>query len=118
MAALTVQTLVDAGTKPTFAAPTLTDTADLGNGKNTFLVYKNTDASNIKTVTITVPGNNSYGQANPDPAITVGTVTGEVWIPLRKEYDDLSGNNVAAITISGTGGVTGLTCALVRVNWA
>lgn len=117
MAALTVQHIVDAATKPTFAAPTLTDTADYGNGHNTFLVYKNTDASNVKTVTITVPGNTAYGQPWPDPAPTVATVTGEIWIPLRREYDDGTGANTVAITVSGTGGVTGLTCALVRVDW-
>lgn len=118
MAALTVQHLVDAATKPTFAAPALADTADYGNGKNTFLVYKNTDASNVKTVTLVVAGNNVYGQPNPDPAYTVGTVTGEVWIPLRKELDDGNLTNTVTTAITGTGGVTGLTCALVRVDYA
>lgn len=117
MAALTTQKLVDAGTKPTFGAAALTDTAEVGNGINTFVVYKNTDA-NSKTVTITVPGNTTYGQPKPDPAITVAANTGEVWIPLRKEYTDPTGAGVGrcTLTVSGTGGVTGVTVAVVQVG--
>lgn len=115
MAALTTFNLVDAGTKPTFVAAALTDTAEIGNGYNTFVVYKNTD-SNIKTVTITAPGLNDYGQPNPDPAISVAITTGEVWIPLRKAYDPADGLGRATLTVSGTGGVTGVTVAVVRVG--
>jgi hypothetical protein len=115
MAALSTQNIADAGTKPTFGAAALTDTAEVGNGRNVFVVYKNTD-TNVKTVTITVGGNTSYGQPTPDPAITVAANTGEVWIPMRKEYDDGTGR--ATLTVSGTGGVTGVTVAVVRLNWA
>lgn len=86
MAALATQNLVDAGTAPTFGAVAATDTAEVGNGRNTFAVYKNGSGSSIN-VTITVPGNTSYGQPNPDPVIAVGAGA-EKWIPLRKEYGD------------------------------
>lgn len=117
MAALTTFPLVDAGTKPTFGAAALSDTAEVGNGKNTFVVYKNTD-SNIKTVTITVPGNTTFGQPQPDPAIAVAATTGEVWIPLRKEYADaaVAGVGRCTLTITGTGGVTGVTVAVVQTG--
>lgn len=117
MAALTTQKLVNAGTKPTFGAAALSDTAEVGNGGNTFVVYKNTD-SNAKTVTITVPGTTTYGQANPDPALTLAATTGELWIPLRKEYADaaVAGVGRCTLTVSGTGGVTGVTVAVVQVG--
>lgn len=115
MAALTTQNIVDAGTKPTFGAAALSDTAEIGNGYNTFVVYKNTD-TNAKTVTITAPGNNDYGQPNPDPALTLAANTGELWVPLRKAYDPSDGTGRATLTVSGTGGVTGVTVAVVRAG--
>lgn len=115
MAALSTQNIVNAGTKPTFGAAALTDTAEIGNGVNTFVVYKNTD-TNAKTVTITAPGSNDYGQPNPDPALALGANTGELWIPLRKAYDPADGTGRATLTVSGTGGVTGVTVAVVRVG--
>lgn len=113
MAALTTQNIVNAGTKPTLVAAASSDTASIGSGHNTFVVYKNTD-SNAKVVTLTAPGNTDYGQPYPDPAIALPATTGEIWIPLRKEYDDGTGRAVLAVT--GTGGVTGVTVAVVRVS--
>lgn len=115
MAALTTQNIVNAGTAPTFGAAALTDTAEVGNGVNSFVVYKNSD-TNAKTITITAPGNNSYGQPNPDPALTLAANTGELWIPLRKEYDAADGTGRTTLTVSGTGGVTGVTVAVVRMG--
>jgi len=113
MAALTTQLLVSAGTAPTFVAAAASDTVEVGNGKDTFVVYKNTDA-NIKTATIVVLGNTAYGEPNPDPAIPIPITTGEKWIPIRKEFDAADGTGRATINITGTGGVTGLTVAVVR----
>lgn len=113
-APLTINEVVDAGTKPVSQNSSASDTVDLGDGKDTFLVYKNTGGS-VAVVTIGVPGNTSYGQANPDPAISVAITTGEVWIPLRKEYDDGSGNNTATITATNSGAT--LQVAAVRVAW-
>jgi hypothetical protein len=115
MTALTVNHLVDAGTKPTFQNSSASDTADYGNGKNSFLVYKNTGGSN-SVVTINVPGNNVYGQPYPDPAITVLATSGEMWIPLRKEEDDGNGTNTVTVTATNSGAT--LQVALVRVDWA
>ena len=112
MAALTTQNIVAAGTAPTFGAAASSDTAEVGNGVNTFVVYKNTNAS-TRTVTVTVPGNLSYGQASPDPTFTLGATTGELWIPLRKEYDAGDGSGRCTITLSAT---TNVTVAVVRMG--
>lgn len=114
MTALTTQTIVDAGTAPNFALQTATtsDTVEIGSGRDTFVVYKNTGTQ--KTVTITVAGNTSYGQPMPDPALTLAATTGELWIPMRKEYDNGSGRAAIALTSDATG----VTVAVVRANWA
>lgn len=113
MAALTTFPLVDAGTAPSTASPSASDTAEVGNGHNTFLVYRNTGSSAL-VVTIVVPGNTSYGQLNPDPAITVPITTGEKWIPLRKEYD--AGDGSGRVTITATGVAVGQTVSVVQVG--
>lgn len=110
MAALTVQTLVDSGSAITFVAASVSDTADVGNGRNTFLVYKNTNAA-ARIMNVVVPGNTSYGQALPDVPVTVPLTNGERWIPLRKEYADQDTNR-ATITVADASGVT---VAVVRI---
>jgi hypothetical protein len=117
MADIATQTLVNAGTAPTFAAANASDTAEVGNGYNTFAVYKNTNASS-RTITVVAPGNTDYGVAYPDPTFELadGSVTPtEVWIPLRKAYEDpaVAGVGRCTITASATAGVT---CAIVRVG--
>lgn len=114
MAALTTQKIVDAGTKPTFAAASASDTVDVGNGHSVFVVYKNTDA-NAKTVTITAFGTTDYAAAYPNAVVSVGATTGEVWIPIRKSYDPGDGTNRATLAVTGTGGVTGVTVAVVTL---
>jgi hypothetical protein len=113
MAALTTYNIVDAGTKPTFTAAAASDTAEIGSGRNTFAVYKNT-SSTVCNVGITVPGSTSYGQATPDPTLSLPITIGELWIPLRKEYDDGTGR--ATLTTSAQD--AGITVAIVRANWA
>lgn len=114
MAALTTQNIVNAGTKPTLsAAASGGDTAEVGNGVNTFLRVVNAHATNPRTVTIVAPGTNSYGQANPDPAIVVAAL-GEAWIPLRKEYDAADGTGRASITYSDS--AADLTVAVIRMG--
>jgi hypothetical protein len=112
MAALSTQNIVNAGTKPTFGAAATSDTAEVGSGTNSFIVYKNTNVA-TRTVTITAPGNNAYGQANPDPVLTLGATTGELWIPLRKEYDAGDGTGRAALALSDA---TDVTVAVVRMG--
>lgn len=112
MAALSTQNIADTG-----AAPTLTglagasDTADVGNGRNTFLVCRNTTGSSV-TFTITPPGETSYGENLPVKAIVVPATTGEKWIPLRKEY--AADDNRCTITTSAQG--AGITVAVVRMS--
>lgn len=113
MAALSTQNLVDAGTAPTFGNSSASDTAEVGNGLNTFVVYKNTGGSPA-VVTITVPGNTSYGQPMPDPAITVAATNGERWIPLRKEYDAGDGSGRATLAATNSGAT--LQVAVVRLG--
>jgi len=113
MAALAVQNIVDAGTKPTFAAASLSDTAPIGSGNNTFVVYRNTNAA-TRTVTVTVPGNTSYGVANPENGpLTLPVTTGELWIPLRKAYDpgDSGGRATLALSV-----IQDVTVAVVRMS--
>lgn len=115
MAALTVQSIVDAGTKPPSQNSSASDTATYDNGRNSFLVYRNTGGS-IAVLTIVVAGNNAYGQANPDPVINVPATTGEVWIPLRREMDD--GNGTSTVTVTGTNTGATLQVSLVRIAFA
>ncbi|MGW0939109.1 hypothetical protein [Streptomyces sp. NPDC002666] len=115
MAALATQNVVAAGTAPTFGAASASDTAEVGNGYNTFAVYRNSGATPA-TVTVVAPGNTSYGEPNPDPDFTLADGSGtptEVWVPLRKEYDSGDGNGRATITVSPA---TDVTVAIVRVG--
>jgi hypothetical protein len=115
MAALTTQNIVDAGTPPNTGNSSASDTAAIGNGHNTFLYYKNTGGS-AAVVTITVPGNTSYGEAAPDKVVTVPATNGERWIPLRKEYSDPSGAGVGRCTITATNSGATLQVAVVRMG--
>lgn len=114
MAALTTQNIVNAGTAPTFGAASTSDTAEVGNGVNTYVHYKNTDAS-TEAITVVVPGTNSYGQANPDVTLTIGANTGELLIPLRKEFEDAAVAGVGRCTIT-MASATGITVAVVRLG--
>lgn len=115
MAALTTQTIANTGTTVTFANAALSDTASVGNGHDTFVVYRNTDAS-AKTIVIDVPGTTEYGAALPDPEIVIPATTGEVWIPLRREYRAIDGGGRATLSIKSPGTVTGLKVAVVRIS--
>lgn len=111
MAALSVQNIVDAGTAPTFAAAVASSTAEIGSGSNTFLVFKNTSATACN-VTLVAPGNTDYGQPYPDATIALPITSGELWLPLRKAYDDGTGS--ATVTTSAQ--ASGITVALVRIG--
>ena len=109
MAALTTKVLSDDGSAPVLATPTASDTAQVGNGHNTFLYVSNTGGS-AASATITPPGTTTYGVALP--AKTVSVPGGEAkYIPLRREYADETGR----ATIAFTGTLADLKVAVVRV---
>jgi len=87
-----------AGTPPVFAAPSLSDTAQVGST----LVVKNGSAGAV-TVTMVTPGNLPTGDAYPDKAYTVAAGA-EAWIPVLSEYRNTAG--VAAVTFSAVASVT------------
>lgn len=114
MASLTVQSMVDAGTKPNMTLDTLATTnnrCDVGSGTNTFIRITNTNASTC-TFTLLGAGNTSYGVAKPSNVLTLAATTGEFWIPLRKEYDQGDGLG-ANFSLQST---TGVQAALVRFS--
>lgn len=102
MALITTATPSVAGTAPTFAAAASGDTARCGSGY--WLVAKNTNIAS-RTVTITVPGNLPTGDAYPDKVYTLAADTGEVWVPLLREYADPA-DGEAHLAWSATAGVT------------
>lgn len=102
MTAIATKQITVGGVAPTFRAAAASDTAQCGPGY--VLEVRNTNVA-TRTVTITVPGNNSYGQANPDPLYTVAADTGELRIPLLAAYKDPS-DGMAHLVYSATSGVT------------
>lgn len=100
MAALTTQSLVAAGTAPTTTTPTVAgDTVEVGNGYNTFAVYRNTTTA--KTITLVLSHLNDVSGRTLANKTYALAAPGEVWIPLKKEYanDALNGVGRAQITI-------------------
>lgn len=115
MSALTVQNLLDAGTKPNFATdtPASTMTAEVGNGHNTFVVIKNGSGSSL-TLGITIAGKTTYGVANPAVSVVIAATTGECWLPLRKEHAGVDTPGVATLSLPGS--LTSVTVALIRMS--
>jgi hypothetical protein len=115
MADLTTQFVVDAGTAPDFGLDTVgtSNTAEVGNGKNTFVIVKNGSGASVD-VGISVPGNTTYGQPTPDPTFSVAAGD-EVWLPLRKEYADAENAGVGRciVTVSVA---TSITAAVVQTG--
>lgn len=109
MAALPVRNLVDAGTRPTLVAASVSDTALIGDGVKNFAVYKNGSGGSV-LLTVLGQGTTDYGKDLPDNAITVAAGD-EVWIPLRRDYSDGTGN--AVITLDNA---TSVTAAVVSVG--
>lgn len=115
MAALTVKHVLDAGTLPASQNSSASDTADLGTGHSNFLVYQNTGGSAVSVV-ITPTQVLSNGTLYPAKTWTVAATTGVAWIPLRKEYDDGTGNNTVTVTVVSGSGAT-LQVTLVKVDF-
>lgn len=116
MASLTTQNIVAAGTKPTFVAAAATDYAEVGNGVNTFAVYKNT-SSTACNVTIEMDHITlATGDAYPNRVIALPITTGELWIPLRKEYADDTEAGVGRCVLTTSAQDAGITVAIVRMS--
>ncbi len=95
------QKIVIAGTAPTFAAPTSSDTAPMGS----LLVVKNGSGASI-TVTIATVGTLPTGDDYPDKAYTIAAAA-ERWIPVGQEaYRKVDGSGNAGLTFSATASVT------------
>jgi len=107
------KTLADSGAVP--ALDPLADTsntAEYGNGRNTFLVLRNTNAS-TRTVNITVAGVTDYSEPLPDRSFNLAANTGELWVPLRRAYADPNIPGRVTFTVSA---VDGVSTAVVRVS--
>lgn len=108
MALLTAQQVAITGTTVTYSAAGASDT--VAPDERAFWHVKNTNAA-TRTATVVVPGT-TYGQANPDVAVTVAATTGDVMIgPLTPALADPS---TGLITLT-TSAQTGVTAAIVRI---
>lgn len=108
MATLSPQSILDAGTAPTFAAAAGGGDACI-TGAGILLAVTNGDASS-KTVTVATPGTVN-GLAIADRAVVVAAGT-TAYIPIGNDYRDPS-TGLAAITYSA---VTSVTVAVLRIN--
>jgi hypothetical protein len=99
------QSVVIAGTPPIFAAPSATDTAEIG----AVLIVKNGSGASI-TVTLVTPATLATGDPYPDKPYPI-SAGGERWIPVLPEYRSPTNSRFADLTISATGSVT---AAVVR----
>lgn len=110
MALIASQTPSITGLTPTYTLVSASDTVrfNTGSGK-VFLICKNTSGS-PNTVTVVVPGS-TFGQPNPDVAVTVVATTGEKWIgPLDKRLA-VSG----AVTVTNSAPASGVVMAVVEL---
>lgn len=101
MATYPADAVTATGTVPTSRSAAAGD--KITPDSNLFLLVTNGGGSPIN-LTIAVPGNTSYGQANPDPVIAITNGTTKA-IRLLSEYADPS-DGLIALTWSDTTSVT------------
>jgi hypothetical protein len=104
---MNTQSVVIAGTAPTFAAPSLSDTAEVG----AVLIVKNGSASPV-TVTLITNGTLATGDAYPDKTYSIAAGA-EGWLPVLHEYQGTTNARFAAVTFSA---VTSVTAAVVHLS--
>jgi hypothetical protein len=110
MATLTYKQPVIGGTDPAFAAAAGGGDKVLPNDRG-YLHVRNGSGAPI-TVTVLTPGNDKYGQARPDIAVSVPATTGERIIgPFPADLADPA-DGLVAITYSG---VTSLTVTAITL---
>jgi hypothetical protein len=122
MANLTTQNIVAAGTKPTYSTPAASaagDTAEVGNGGNTFLHVINSGAT-TRTVTLLMDHLTlATGDVHPDKEFTLAdgsSTPTEVWIPLRKEYASADDYGVGRCGFTVGADSTDVKVAVVRMG--
>lgn len=107
MAALTTQQISRAGTAPTYAAVSASDTVECG--KDIFLHVKNAGGSS-DTVTLTIPAGRVWyaNVTTANPTVSVPATTGDRMIgPILPElFADSAAAGLATITHSFTTSVT------------
>ncbi len=101
MALIPTQSVVLAGTAPTFSAAAAGDTANVG--LHLTLIVKNASGASIN-VTLTYPGTLPTGDSFPSKVIAVAAGA-ERWIPLLPQYADPT-TGVASVAYSATASVT------------
>jgi hypothetical protein len=108
MALISPQAMAVTGTSPTFTQPTASDTirpTDRG-----VLLVRTTGTAT--TATFTVPGNTTFGQAQPDVAVTNGATDIKA-IPMTAYVNAVDANGLVAVAFSGA--LTGVTAAYVTI---
>lgn len=111
MALMTTNNVKDSGAIPTLSAVTAVtgDTAAIGTGHNSFVLYSNAGLSTM-TVTVTDYAVNDNTDAAANHVVTVPAASaspgtpGQVLIPLRKSYDP--GTGLATLVPSTATNVT------------
>lgn len=113
MAALTTISVAYAGTLAAGTAVSASDTAEVGNGANTFLLYEG--GSGTCTITITLPTTATpYTEAVAATVTYSLTASSRLAVPLHKDYAGSDGR----CAIAHTGTLTSATVRVVRSDWA
>lgn len=103
MADLSTQVLSNDGTALTFDTPGVSDTAEVGSGRNTFLLVKNDSAS---STTVTIESDIVLGSGDDYPSKAVAVAAGAVTaIPLIKDYLDVDVPGRATFSVTPTASV-------------
>ncbi len=109
MALISPQAMAVTGTSPTFSTPTASDTlvpTDRG-------VYIVRTTGTLTTVTLTVEGNDEFGQARPDVVLATGA-TDVKCFPMTAFTRAVS-PTTGLLTILHSGALTGVTSAYITI---
>ncbi len=116
MAVLTTQNIVAAGTAPTFSAVAASDYAEVGNGRNTFAVYRNTSSTACNVIIEMDHATLTTGDVHPNKTIVLPITTGELWILLRKEYADDAEAGAGRCVLNTSAQDANIKVAIVRMG--
>lgn len=79
---------------------------------DTAVIFANAHATLPRTITVAVPGNTKYGQAQPDVAIVIAALTQQVVGPFP---DDLADPADGLVHVTYSDAAADLTVSLLRV---